>query len=482
MKKPLWFGVGLLAGTSGVVALVREHRRREERRRTGDRLRATAGPLGGNIVILGAGFGGITAAHDLLDRIPPDAGWTVTLVDRQNYHLFTPLLYHAATGLIDPTSALFPVRSISRAPHFRFREDTVVRVDLDRRRVILSEGELPYDHLILALGSTTHYFGREASLAGAIPLKNFTDGVRLRGRILDALEAADRTDDPALRREWLTFAVVGGGPTGVELIGAIRGLLGTALPRQYPRLHPAEARCILFEAGDRILPALPADLAAAALERLLASGVQVRFRTRVTDVDEHQLLTNTGEQLPARTVIWAAGVTPSPVTRVLPTTQWKDGRLLVDNLLTLPGRPDVMAIGDAAACFCGDSDDEGSGKGDLPLPATASVACQQGHQAARILVQRLLGETPDPFRFVHRGELVSLGRHHAVAEVFGRHLTGLPAWLVWRAFYLSQLLSFRNQISVALDWSFAYAYQRDTVRLDFDPAHPVLKGESPDTS
>jgi len=436
------------------------HRQRENARHadTVVRLRATEAPRGRNIVVLGAGFAGIHATAGLLRRIPADSGWTITLVDRRNYFLFTPLLYHAATGLVDPSNILFPVRTLSREPHFVFREAQVEGLDFDARTVRLDDGELPYDVLVLALGSVTNFFGQEAALQDALTLKNVADSIGIRNRIIDAFERADITRDPEERRRCLTFVVVGGGATGVELIGAIRGLVHGTLHRQYPRIRAEEVRLVLFEAHDQVLSTLPPALAAAATRRLRELGIEVRTGIRVAHVDAEGAETQDGERVPARTVVWAAGVRPAPLAEALPLEKARGGRLQVDDFLEVAGRPGVYAVGDLAAAH-----DRATGG---LLPPSAAVACQQGDALAAIITERLAGREAPPFRFRHRGELVSLGRHEAVAEVFGRRLTGFPAWVVWRAFYLSQLLGFKNRVSVALDWSFAYFYQRETVRLD----------------
>jgi NADH dehydrogenase len=457
-RKKLWFALGAAAGVGLVAAAA--HRRRQAAREleTVVRLRAAEAPRGRNIVVLGAGFGGIHTTAGLLRRIPADSGWTVTLVDRPNYFLFTPLLYHAATGLVDPSNILFPVRSLSRDPHFVFREARVEGIDFEGRTVRLDDGELPYDVLVVALGSVTNFFGQDEALRDALTLKNVADGIGIRNRIIDAFERADITRDPEERRRCLTFVVVGGGATGVELIGAIRGLVHGTLPRQYPRIRPEEVRLVLFEAHEQILSTLPSEMATRAQRRLRELGIEVRTGVRVAHVTADGAETEAGERVPARTVVWAAGIRPVPLADTLDVAHARGGRLEVDDYFEIPGRPGVYAIGDVAAMH-----DRGTGG---LLPPSAAVACQQGDALAEILTDRLAGREARPFRYRHRGELVSLGRHEAVAEVFGRRLTGFPAWVVWRVFYLSQLLGFKNRVSVALDWSFAYFYQRETVRLD----------------
>jgi NADH dehydrogenase len=466
MKGRWLFGLGAVAGAAVGGAAVLKARNASELAARARRLQALPAAQGKNIVILGAGFGGINTAMSLLKQLPAESGWTVTLVDRRNYFLFTPLLYHAATGLVDPTALLFPVRSLSRAENFVFREATVRDIDFKRRLVHLDDGSLPYDYLVLGLGSVTNFFGQEEKVRHALTLKTAADAITIRNRIIDAFERADISADPEERRRHLTLAVVGGGATGVELIGAMRGLVSGTLTHQYPRIRPEEVRLVLLEATAELLPGLPRELADHALRRLRELGVEVRTGCPVHRVDEDGLVTDSGEFVPSRTVVWAAGVRPQPIADRIEAPKLRGGRIEVDPYLQVPAFPDVYALGDIAA-FTHTED----GK---PLGPSAAVAVQQGKALARILLARLEGRQPEPFRYEYRGELVSLGRHEAVADLKGVQLTGFPAWVVWRTFYLSQLMGFKNQLTVALDWSFAYLYQRDTVRLDL----PRETGES----
>lgn len=460
MKKGLLFGLGAVAGAAAAGAAVLQQRRSAaELAARVSQLQRVHAEHGKHIVILGAGFGGINTAHQLVHKLPPESGWRITVVDRHNYFLFTPLLYHAATGLIDPSAVLFPIRSLTRARNFNFREATVLDIDLNRQVVHLDDGQLSYDYLVLALGSTTNFFGKEDELRQAMTLKTAGDAVAVRNRVIDAFERADVATDPEERRKCLTFVVVGGGATGVELAGAIRGLLNGTLCYQYPNIRPEESRLLLLEAMPEILPGLPRDLAQYSLRRLRELGVEVRLETPVERVDQEGLLTRAGEYMPSRTIIWAAGVRPSPVAGRLNVPKVRNGRIIVDPCLRVEGVPNVYALGDVAAF-----EDSATGK---PLPPNAAVAVRQGKALANILLAELEGREPQPFVPQHVGEMVSLGRHEAVAEIKGVRFTGFPAWVLWRAFYLSQLMGFKNQLTVALDWSFAYVYQRDTVRLEF---------------
>jgi NADH dehydrogenase len=458
MKKG-WMLLGAAAGAATGVAVIRSRQQAQLLAERSLRLRDASAAHGRNIVVLGAGFGGLNAAAELLHRLPPASGWRITLVDRHNYFLFTPLLYHAATGLVDPSSILFPVRTLSHAENFSFREATVQAVDLRRQVVHLDDGQLSYDHLVLALGSVTNFFGQEEQARAALTIKTAADAVSVRNRIIDAFEAADIAEGPEERRKCLTFVVVGGGATGIELAGAIRGLVTGTLARQYPHVRPEEVRIVVFEALQEILPGLPRELAAYSAQRLGELGVELRLGCPVARVDRDGLTTREGERVPSRTVIWAAGVRPAPIAERLEVPRLKNGRIEVDEHLQVRGVPNVYALGDIAACLDPES--------EKPLPPTAQVAVQQGKALAEILLARLERREAPPFRYAPQGELVSLGRHDAVAEVKGVRLTGLPAWVLWRAVYLTKLMGFRNRLSVALDWSFAYLYQRETVRLDF---------------
>jgi NADH dehydrogenase len=464
VDRRLVFGVGLAAGAAAGVAVARA-RRAAAREAQATRLRSVPAARGRNIVILGAGFAGITAAAALARRVPAESGWRITLVDRRNYHLFTPLLYHAATGLVDPSHILFPVRSLTQAPHFAFREAVVQDVDLERQEVRLDDGALPYDVLVLALGSVPNYFGKEADLPGVLELKSVADAVAIRNRIIDAYEAAEVATDPEERRRWLTFVVVGGGATGVELIGAMRGLMRGTLARQYPNIGRDEPRLVLCEALPEILPSLPRDLAATAQRRLREMGIETRLGAPVERTDAAGVWLKGGEPLPAGTVVWAAGVRPSPLAEQLPFPRAKNGRILVDPFLQVEGVPNVYAVGDLAA-----REDDATGRF---LPPSAAVAVQEGRALAGIVLDRLEGREARPFRYEPKGELISLGRHEAVAQIGNRKFTGLAAWIIWRAFYLSQLMGFKNRLGVIFDWGFAYAWQRDTARLDLCPPDGV---------
>ena len=461
MKQGSKILLGLGVAGAGLAAGAAMYQRQKRVARQGA-IRTHTSSADGNtrrrIVIMGAGFGGFTAAARLIREIPTDAGWEIVLIDRQNYHLFTPLLYHAASGLVDPTHILFPVRDLPHAPHFTVRESEVQSIDLERRVLVLDDGELEYHTLILSPGSVTNYFGMGAEIQEhTLPLKGVSDALRIRNRVIDRFEEAAICTDPEEQRRILTFVVVGGGATGVELLGSLHGLMQTVLPRLYPDVPSDRVRLILAEAMPRILPGISERLVDIAVRDFEERGIEVRLNTAVTRVTADYLETKTGEQIPTRTVIWAAGVKPSPLLEPLQVEKVRNGRIVVDEFLEVPGHPGLYVLGDGAAST--------NPKTGQPLPPSAAVAVQEGEAAARIVTARLAGQQPEPFQYQHRGELISLGRHAAVAELFGKQLTGFPAWLVWRGFYLSQLTGFKNRLGVAFDWSFAYLYDRSVVRL-----------------
>jgi NADH dehydrogenase FAD-containing subunit len=457
-------GIGAAAGAAAAgVAVARARRQAVDRALLSRQLQRVDSAHGRNIVILGAGFAGTTATAELIRRLPPASGWTVTLVDRHNYFLFTPLLYHAATGLVDPSAILYPTRALSSASNYVFREATVQAIDPRRQVVFLDDGQLSYDYLVLGLGSVTNFFGKEDDLRHALVLKTAGDAIAMRNRIIDAFEEADICEDPAERRRLLTFVVVGGGATGIELMGAMRGLIRGTLAQQYRRIAPEEIRLVLLEALPEVLPGISRDLASYAVERLRALGIDVGLETPVERVDQDGLVTAGGEFIASRTIVWAAGVRPSPLAGHLDAPTIRNGRIQVNDYLQVEQFKNFFAAGDIAAV-----EDAETGK---VLPPNAAIAVQQGKALAQIILACLQNREPPPFCYHHKGEMVSLGRHEAVAEVKGVRVTGFPAWIMWRGFYLTQLMGFKNRLTVMLDWTFSYLNQRDTVRLEM-PCSP----------
>jgi NADH dehydrogenase FAD-containing subunit/uncharacterized membrane protein YphA (DoxX/SURF4 family) len=414
-----------------------------------------------HIVIVGAGFGGMACAAGL--RHAPAR---VTLLDRRNYHLFQPLLYQVATGSLSPADIASPVRNV-------FREDAKLRVlcgsvsgvDVEARCIIVDGRRLRYDSLVLATGASHSYFGNEHWAAFAPGLKSIEDATSIRGRILAAFERAEATDDPSDRITLLTFLVCGAGPTGVELAGAIAELARHGMEKEFRTFDPASARILLVQAGPRVLPQFGEELSTFAKVSLEALGVEVRVNSRVEQIDAKGVIVN-GERIPAATVLWAAGVVASPAAAWLGREADKAGRLRVEPDLSVPGLPDVFAIGDTALAIAWDGE---------PAPGLAPAAKQGGAYVASVLRARMRGTTkPPPFRYRHQGSLATIGRKSAVAE-FGRiKLTGALAWWLWGAAHILFLVGMRNRLSVMFGWAWSYFTFKVGVRLitgvgaDFD--------------
>jgi len=395
---------------------------------------------------VGGGFGGLRAARALRG-----AAVQVTLVDRRNHHVFQPLLYQVATAGLSAPEIASPLRTIFRGQaNVAVLMAEVVSVDVSRRVVVLEDGELGYDYLILATGATHSYFGHDGWERYAPGLKSIEDALEIRRRLFVAFEKAERETDAAARRSWLTFVVVGAGPTGVELAGALAEIARHTLTHEFRRIDPSQARVVLLEGTDRVLPPYPPELSQKARRQLEALGVEVRPGALVTDVDGHGVCIGP-ERIESRTVLWAAGVAASPVGRSLGAPVDRAGRVKVERDLTLAGRPEVFVVGDLAAI-----DQDGR-----PVPGVAPAAMQMGTHAARNVLRAIAGRPLAPFRYVDKGSLATIGRRAAVAD-FGRiRLWGLPAWLAWLGIHIFFLIGFRNRLVVLLDWAWAYlSYQR----------------------
>lgn len=404
-----------------------------------------------HVVIIGGGFGGLYAAQSL-KRAPV----RLTLVDRHNYHLFQPLLYQVATGGLSAGNIATPLRTIlDRQRNARVMLAEVCDFDLARRQVILTDGRLEYDSLIVAGGSETSYFGRDDWAGFAPGLKSIEDATDIRRRIFLAFEAAERETDPERVAQWLTFVVVGGGPTGVELAGALAEIARHTLRHEFRAIDPGQAKILLLEGTDRILPAYPPELSARARRQLEGLGVVVRTQTLMTEIGPDTLALRQGdhsEELRCRTVIWAAGVKASPLGAVLARAAGvvtdRPGRVPVAPDLTLPGYPEVFVIGDLANFS---HQDEGQ-----PLPGVAPVAMQQGRYAARLIKRRLNGQSLPPFRYRDRGTMATVGRNRAVAIVKGWKFSGYFAWLLWLFVHLMYIVEFQNRLLVAMQWAWNY--------------------------
>jgi NADH dehydrogenase len=403
------------------------------------------------VVVVGAGFGGLRVAR-ALRRTPVQ----VVLVDRNNYHLFQPLLYQVATAGLEPEEIAKPARSILRGQkNFDFRLVDVTRVDLTGRRLETSSGPIPYDFLVLAPGGETNFFGVASMQRHGLGLKDIPDAIAIRNHVLTCFEQAMLEPDAERRRAVLTFIVVGGGPTGVEMAGALSELIRLVLVKDYPRLNIKDVRILLLEATDKLLAALPERLREAAGKTLWRKYVEVRFGATVDDFDGTQIRLKSGEVIPAHTVIWAAGVRAAALTTTLGIAPGRQGRIPVEPTLQVAGHPDVFIIGDAAY-----REQDGAA-----LPMVAPVAIQMGQSVARNIARQLRGEPLVPFRYRDQGTLATIGRNAAVAHVFGLTLSGFPAWVMWLVVHIIQLIGFRNKVFVLINWAWDYFFYERAARL-----------------
>jgi len=411
------------------------------------------------VVVVGGGFAGLTAARSLA-RVPVD----VTLVDRRNHHLFQPLLYQVATAALNPSDIAAPIRRILRRQrNCRVLLAEVTAVDVPGHRVILADGTLDYDVLVLATGATHAYFGHDEWAPFAPGLKSIEDALEIRRRVLLAFEAAERATAPDERAAYLTFVVVGGGPTGVELAGALSEIARHALASDFRTIDPRDARVMLLEGLPRLLGAFPEDLAAKAVRQLERLQVIVRLATRVTGIDAEGV-TLDGERIAARTVLWAAGVAASPLATTLGAPLDRVGRVLVEPDGSIPGHPEVFVIGDLAA-----HQQEGR-----VVTGVAPVAMQAGRHVARTIARDLAGKAREPFRYVDKGTLATIGRAAAVADLGRVHLTGLVAWLAWLFVHVFFLIGFRNRVLVIFSWAWTYfTHERGARLITGEPRRPA---------
>lgn len=410
------------------------------------------------VVIVGGGFGGLQCALKLA-KVPVD----VTLVDRENHHLFQPLLYQIATAGLAPASIAAPIRAIvGEQLNTTVLLAEVVDVSLDEQRVLLSDGEsLPFDYLVLAAGAQTNYFGNDAWAQHAHGLKEMRDAIRIRERVLLAFEAAEREPDPSKRLELLTFVVIGGGPTGVEMAGAISELGRYTLARDFRRVAPGDIRVLLVEMADRLLQPFDARLSASAEEQLRKLGVEVMLGQRVNDVDGCCVRID-GELIPASVVIWASGVRAVPLPQKMGLACDRGGRAKVDSSCAVLGHPRVFAIGDLAS-FVPEGQEEA-------LPGLAPVAMQQGRHVARQIAREVQRKPREPFHYVDKGIMATIGRNQAVAQtslpLLGElRLRGFTAWLAWLFIHVLYLIGFRNRLIVIINWAWSYFSFKKGARL-----------------
>jgi NADH:quinone reductase (non-electrogenic) len=402
------------------------------------------------IVVLGAGFGGLTFCQHLKNRETQ-----VTVVDRTNHHLFQPLLYQVATAGLSAPEVAQPIRSIlSELANVTVLLETVMDLRPDQKQVVLAAKTLNYDYLVLALGGCNNYFGHPEWEKFAPGLKTLDDAVRIRSRVLLAFERAENTEDADERRRLMTIVIVGGGPTGVELAGAFAELAKRVLIRDFRHIDPTHAKIILLEGAPRLLSHLPENLSQSAVRQLENLGAQVRLSTKVKDIRRGEIELDNGEIIHAENIIWAAGVSASPLTQKLSVELDRAGRVKVNPDLSVPGRPEVFAIGDMALVM------QENGK---PVPGVSPAAMQMARHVARIIDDELAGEKDarTPFKYWDKGTMATIGRSKAVAEIGKIRMTGFPAWLAWLTVHLIFLIGFRNKIAVMLQWTYSYfAYKR----------------------
>ncbi len=419
-----------------------------------------------HVAIVGGGFGGLSAALRL-----KRAQVQVTLIDRCNYHLFQPLLYQVATGALSPANIASPLRVVlKKQKNTRVLLGEAVGIDAAKRRLILSDGAVDYDTLVVATGSSHQYFGHDEWAQFAPGLKTVEDATHMRRRILLAFEAAEREQNPEKLRAWMTFVIAGAGPTGAELAGTLGEIANDTLRQDFRNIRPSEARIILVEGADRVLPSYPVGLSAAAKRMLERLGVTVRTGAMVTNVTKESVTIRAGdasETIPTRTVLWAAGVLASPLGRILSEATGamidKAGRVIVEADLTVPGHPEIFVIGDLS------NFSHQTGK---PLPGVAQPAIQEGRYVANAIVARLRGgKKPTAFHYRDKGNLATIGRAAAVADLNWLRLSGLPAWLIWLFVHLMYIVEFKNRLLVLVQWASLY--------ITYDRAARLITGKSP---
>jgi NADH dehydrogenase len=412
-----------------------------------------------HVVIIGGGFGGLYAAK-AFGKLPVD----VAVIDRRNYHLFQPLLYQVAIGGLSPGEIASPIRHILHG----FRNTRVLLgdvrdIDAGARQVVLADGErLPYDTVVVATGSAHHYFGHPEWEQFAPGLKSIDDATQMRSKILMAFEQAELEHDPEKRQAWLNFVIVGAGATGVELAGAVGEIANDTLKYDFRSINPREARIFLIEGADRVLPPYPPDLSKHAERSLVRLGVRVRVNAKVTNVDGHGVVVNSAgkdEVIPAKTVLWAAGVQASPLGELLHERVGapvdKAGRVIVQPDLSVPGHPEILVIGDLASYT----------QDGKPVPGVAQVAMQMGEYTAKLVHARLQNRTIPRFRYWDKGNMATIGRAAAVVEMGTLHVWGWLAWVMWLTVHITYLIGFDNRLVVMIEWAYNYITRNRGARL-----------------
>ena len=405
-----------------------------------------------HVVIVGAGFGGLETAQRL-----KNTPVQITLIDRQNYHLFQPLLYQVAIAGLVPSQIAYPLRTIfRRQKNLTFQMGEVTSIDFDACYIRSNGSVIAYDYLVLAVGGQTNFFGMDAVEENGFQLKSIEDATATRNHLLRMFERASREVDPEVRKALLTFVVVGGGPTGVETAGALAELITHVLTKDYPQMDLREVRVLLIEATGTIMPAYPDGLRKATIKLLEGKNVEILLNTRLTDYNGQTITLADGGHINAHTLIWTAGVRAAEIVDRLGVQQAAAGRVRVEPTLQLPGHPEVFVVGDAAYV-----EDENR----QPLPMLATVAQQQAKTAARNLQKLLKGKTLEPFRYKDPGLLATIGRNAAVARIWGLSFSGFIAWVIWVGLHIFRLIGFRNRLVVLINWAWDYFFYDNQVRL-----------------
>jgi NADH:ubiquinone reductase (H+-translocating) len=440
--------LAVAAAGAGAIswALTRRRNQTPVRQRTGGRKP--------KIVVAGAGFAGISTLEELSKQLPPNAA-DVTLIDQNNYNLFTPLLYQVATGAVDSSNLTYPLRRFCAVRGYRFVCSRIHGINPMDRVITTDGGQIEYDYLVLGLGSQTNYFGMQEVQDRSFSLKTVTHAHHLHRQIVRNFERASQISDPEERRRLLTFVVVGAGATGIELTGSLHDLVQHNMIRYYPEIGNDEAKIVLVEASNHVLPGINERIGELALTRFEELGIEVLLNTMVAGIRDNCVVTRSDELIRGDIIVWTAGIRPSPISAGLAIEKARDGRVVVDEHLRIPALPNIFALGDIAA-----STDPQTGQ---TLPPNAAVAVQEGEVTGANLARLVRGEPLEPFSYQPIGELIALGRLRAAAELGPVVFNGLPAWILWRMVYLTKLMGTRNRAGLALDWIASLFAQRTIV-------------------
>ena len=405
-----------------------------------------------HVVIIGAGFGGLNVARHLRN-----APVRITLIDRQNYHLFQPLLYQVAIAGLLPSQIAYPLRTIfRRQQNLTFQMGEVTEINLEAHYVRLNGSVIAYDYLVIAVGAETNFFGMEAIRQEGFEVKDIQKAISTRNHLLKIFEQASHEVDAERRRAMLTFIVVGGGPTGVETAGALAELISHVMVKDYAGLHLNEARVILLEASDHLIASYPDELRQATYDLLRRKKVEIWLKTKLADYNGQYVTLEDGSQIPTSTVIWTAGIKAAKVLEMPGVERAGMGRVRVESTLQLPQHPEVFVLGDAAYLLNGEGQ---------PLPMLSTVAIQQGKTAARNIQRIIKGKAPEPFQYKDPGLLATIGRNAAVARIWGISLRGYLAWVIWVFLHIYRLIGFRNRILVFINWAWDYIFYENQIRL-----------------